>query len=142
MCLLLIMISSLPLGFYHCREVWSYLRVLCGLVELFGLGPRWRLCVCYSRATDRFHVCADAPGIRDEVMACLHQLHHLHLALLLYCSVLEPLPTPVEQPRRVLHLGRCADHHYCLRLHAPCQRHPLCHKRGRLADLDKLYRVL
>ena len=81
--------GSLSLGFNNGGTTRAYLRLVCRLVELFGLDLRARCLSLGCCCANSLHVRFVSPGFRAKTMAGVCCLPYLHLAFLLSRHVRE-----------------------------------------------------
>lgn len=79
----------LPLGHHYRREVWSRVRLLCGVLELSRMDARSVVNVGNLGATTGVDVCLDASRLHTAGLACVPGIYSLDLAVLQRGSVHE-----------------------------------------------------
>lgn len=124
----------LSLGIRHARkEMGSLYWVPSWMVELPCLGVWGSLNVVNSRKHHRSNVRAESSGLRREKLACLHRVHHCHVASLSIRLFLQSCNAAAKPIRHLLHRRRLLHHHRRARCHARTKRSSTpCNKLFRL----------
>lgn len=98
------------------------------LVELPSLGLWSRLYLLHSGESNSFHVRSLPPRVRSKIMARLHQLSHLHMAMLSHCYVWEQGPPDGGKHWWLPHHCGRPHRYYRMRRDAKGQRTELCNR--------------
>lgn len=107
--------GSISLGNSDSWKVRTSLRLFRGLVELPGLDLRRSIHLRHPGQPDSLHVCHVSSGFCRTKLACLRQLHHLHMAMLLHCYVWQQGAPRHRKPRRLPDHCRRYSHYHRVR---------------------------